>query len=64
MAGTAEQRPAIADEIKKTPTAIVLGQGAATALPAKSGFAFAGDDPRPFLQEFDVARYLADTLRR
>jgi adenylate cyclase len=46
-----------ADEIRKTPTvlSIVLGQGTATTLPAKAGFVFGGDDPRPFLQEFDVA---------
>src|SRR5215471_14718331 len=46
-----------ADEIKRTPTvlSVVLGQGTATTLPAKAGFVFGGDDPRPFLQDFDAA---------
>jgi adenylate cyclase len=57
MAGRPSNDQQFADEIRKTPTvlSIVLGQGAATTLPAKSGFVFGGDDPRPFLQEFDVA---------
>ena len=57
MAGRPSNDQQFADEIRKTPTvlSIVLGQGAATTLPAKAGFVFGGDDPRPFLQEFDVA---------
>src|SRR5215471_7306605 len=35
--------------------AVVLGEGASTTVPAKSGFAFAGDNPRPFLQTFNGA---------
>ena len=34
---------------------IALGEGASTTLQAKSGFAFAGDDPRPFLLGFKGA---------
>src|SRR6516162_6427410 len=57
MAGRPSNDQQFADEIRKTPTvlSIVLGQGTATTLPAKAGFVFGGDDPRPFLQEFDVA---------
>ena len=57
MAGRPSNDQQFADEIKQTPTvlSIVLGQGTATTLPAKAGFVFGGDDPRPFLQEFDVA---------
>src|SRR5215468_6061590 len=57
MAGRPSNDQQFADEIRKTPTvlSIVLGQGTATTLPAKAGFVFGGDDPRPFLQDFDVA---------
>src|SRR5262249_13383137 len=57
MAGRPTNDQQFADEIKQTPTVLstVLGQGTATTLPAKAGFVFGGDDPRPFLQEFDVA---------
>jgi adenylate cyclase len=57
MAGRPSNDQQFADEIEKTPTVLstVLGQGTATTLPAKAGFVFGGDDPRPFLQEFDVA---------
>src|SRR5215831_11345820 len=57
MAGRPSNDQQFADEIKKTPTvlSIVLGQGTATTLPAKAGFVFGGDDPRPFLQAYDVA---------
>ena len=57
MAGQPSNDQQFADEIKRTPTvlSIVLGQGAATTLAPKAGFAFGGDDPRPFLQEFNAA---------
>ena len=57
MAGHPSNDEQFADEIKRTPTvlSIVLGQGAATTLAPKAGFAFGGDDPRPFLQEFNAA---------
>jgi adenylate cyclase len=52
-----------ADALKDAPSvlAVVLGEGASTTVPAKSGFAFAGDDPRQFLQGFNGAtRNLAE----
>jgi adenylate cyclase len=57
MTGRPSNDQQLADEIRQTPTvlSIVLGQGTATTLPAKAGFVFGGDDPRPFLQDFDVA---------
>ena len=57
MAGRPSNDAQFADEIRDTPTvlSIVLGQGPATTLAPKAGFAFAGDDPRPFLQEFTSA---------
>ena len=57
MAGQPSNDQQFAAELKTTPSvlSIVLGQGTATTLGAKAGFAFAGDDPRPFLQEFNVA---------
>src|SRR5262249_32878063 len=57
IAGRPSNDQQFADEIRVTPTvlSIVLGQGTATTLPAKAGFVFGGDDPRPFLQDFDVA---------
>jgi adenylate cyclase len=57
MAGQPSNDEQFAEELKNTPTvlSIVLGQGTATTLEAKAGFAFAGDDPRPFLQEFNGA---------
>jgi len=57
MAGRPSNDAQFADEIRNTPSVlpIVLGQGSATALAPKAGFAFAGDDPRPFLQEFTSA---------
>src|SRR5262245_49627255 len=52
-----------ADALKDAPSvlAVVLGEGASTTVPAKAGFAFAGDDPRQFLQGFNGAtRNLAE----
>src|SRR6516165_4029096 len=57
IAGQPSNDEQFAEEIKRTPSvlSIVLGQGAATTLAPKAGFAFGGDDPRPFLQEFNTA---------
>ena len=57
MAGQPSNDQQFAEEIKRTPSvlSIVLGQGATTTLAPKAGFAFGGDDPRPFLQEFTTA---------
>src|SRR5262249_43617227 len=57
MTGRPSNDQQLADEIKQTPTvlSIVLGRGPATRLQAKPGFVFGGDDPRPFLQAYDVA---------
>jgi adenylate cyclase len=57
MAGRPSNDQQFADEIRNTPSvlSIVLGQGPATTLAPKSGFAVAGDDPRPFLQAFTAA---------
>lgn len=35
--------------------AVELGEGAGTTLPRKAGFAFAGDDPRGFVPDFNLA---------
>jgi len=48
---------------KDTPSvlSVALGEGPNTTLPAKAGFAFGGDDPRPFLLEFNgVTRNLPE----
>src|SRR5215470_4558623 len=57
MAGRPSNDQQFADEIRQTPTVLstVLGQGTATTLPAKAGYVFGGDDPGPFLQDFDAA---------
>jgi hypothetical protein len=40
---------------------VALGEGPGTTLPAKAGFAFGGDDPRPFLLGFSgVTRNLPE----
>jgi adenylate cyclase len=43
--------------LQDTPSvlSIALGEGANTTLPAKAGFAYGGDDPRPFLLGFSGA---------
>jgi len=49
--------------LKDTPSvlSVVLGEGVSTTVQAKSGFAFAGDDPRQFLQTFNgVTRNLPE----
>jgi adenylate cyclase len=57
MAGRPSNDEQFAEELKHTPAvlSVVLGQGSRATLDAKAGFAFGGDDPRPFLQEFAVA---------
>ena len=57
MAGRPSNDELFAAALKDTPSvlSVVLGDGANTDLPAKAGFAFAGDDPRPFLLEFKGA---------
>ena len=57
MAGKPSNDQQFAEALKETPSvlSVALGEGASTTLPTKSGFAFAGDDPRPFLLEFDGA---------
>jgi adenylate cyclase len=57
MAGRPSNDQQFAEELKHTPAvlSVVLGQGPTTTLEPKAGFAFGGDDPRPFLQAFDAA---------
>src|SRR6266567_1652631 len=57
MTGHPSNDQLFADALKDAPSvlSVVLGEGANTTLEAKSGFAFAGDDPRPFLQAFNGA---------
>src|SRR4029450_6194983 len=57
MAGRPSNDELFTAALKDTPSvlSVVLGDGANTDLPAKAGFAFAGDDPRPFLLEFKGA---------
>src|SRR4029079_10740470 len=44
-----------ASALKDTPSvlSVALGEGPNTTLPVKAGFAFGGDDPRPFLLGFN-----------
>src|SRR5262245_31823929 len=57
IAGQPSNDELFAAALKETPSVLsgVLGDGADTTVPAKAGFAFAGDDPRPFLMEFKGA---------
>src|SRR5262245_52921237 len=57
MAGKPSNDEQFTAALKDTPSvlSVALGEGSSTRLPAKSGFAFAGDDPRPFLLEFKGA---------
>src|SRR5262245_27696229 len=56
-AGQPSNDELFAAALKETPSvlSVVLGDGADTAVQAKAGFAFAGDDPRPFLMAFKGA---------
>src|SRR5215467_2226372 len=57
MAGKPSNDEQFTAALKDTPSvlSVALGEGSSTTLPSKSGFAFAGDDPRPFLLEFNGA---------
>jgi adenylate cyclase len=58
MAGEPSNDALFAAALKDTPSVLsaALGaEGSSTKLPAKAGFAVAGDDPRPFLQAFKGA---------
>jgi adenylate cyclase len=57
MAGKPSNDEQFAAALKDTPSvlSVVLGEGGHTTVPAKAGFAIAGDDPRPFLLEFKGA---------
>jgi adenylate cyclase len=57
LAGQPSNDEAFADALKDTPSvlSVALGEGASTTFQAKAGFAFGGDDPRPFLLEFKGA---------
>jgi adenylate cyclase len=54
MAGLPSNDQLLADTLRDTPSvlSVALGYGAGTTFQAKAGFAFGGDDPRPFLLEF------------
>jgi len=63
MAGRPSNDELFAAALKDTPSvlSVALGEGPNTTLPAKAGFAFGGDDPRPFLLEFNgVTRNLPE----
>jgi adenylate cyclase len=57
IAGQPSNDELFATALKDTPSvlSVALGDGPITAVPAKAGFAVAGDDPRPFLQAFKGA---------
>src|SRR5215471_1651470 len=57
MAGKPSNDEQFTAALKDTPSvlSVALGEGSSTTLPSKSGFAFAGDDPRPFLLDFKGA---------
>jgi adenylate cyclase len=63
MAGKPSNDAQFAAALKDTPSvlSVALGEGANATLPAKAGFAFGGDDPRPFLLGFNgVSRNLPE----
>jgi adenylate cyclase len=57
LAGQPSNDQLFADALKETPSvlSVALGEGASTKFQSKAGFAFGGDDPRPFLLEFKGA---------
>ena len=57
LAGQPSNDELFAAALKDTPSvlSVTLGEGPNTTLPAKAGFAYGGDDPRPFLLEFNGA---------
>jgi adenylate cyclase len=56
-AGQPSNDELFAEALKETPSvlSIALGDGLSTTLHPKAGFAFGGDDPRPFLLAFNAA---------
>ena len=63
IAGRPSNDELFAAALKDTPSvlSVALGEGPGTTLPAKAGFAFGGDDPRPFLLGFSgVTRNLPE----
>ena len=56
-AGQPSNDELFAEALKDTPSvlSIALGDGLSTTLQPKAGFAFGGDDPRPFLLAFNAA---------
>ena len=59
MAGQPSNDELFAAALKDTPSvlSVALGDGASTTFQEKAGFAFGGDDPRPFLLEFKGATH-------
>ena len=67
MAGKPSNDEQFAAALKDTPSvlSVALGEGANTTLQAKAGFAYGGDDPRPFLLGFNgVSRNLPSSRMR
>jgi adenylate cyclase len=59
MAGQPSNDELFAAALKDTPSvlSVALGEGGSTTFQEKAGFAFGGDDPRPFLLEFKGATH-------
>ena len=57
LAGQPSNDQLLAEALKETPSvlSVALGEGTSTEFQAKAGFAFGGDDPRPFLMLFKGA---------
>jgi adenylate cyclase len=57
LAGQPSNDEHFATALKDTPSvlSVALGEGGSDTVEAKAGFAFGGDDPRPFLLEFNGA---------
>src|SRR5499433_989560 len=57
LAGQPSNDELFAAALKDSPSvlSVALGEGGSTTFQAKAGFAFGGDDPRPFLLEFKGA---------
>src|SRR5262245_38155796 len=58
-AGQPSNDELFATALKDSPSvlSVALGEGGSTTFQAKAGFAFGGDDPRPFLLEFKGATH-------
>jgi adenylate cyclase len=59
LAGQPSNDELFAAAIKDSPSvlSVALGESGSTTFQAKAGFAFGGDDPRPFLHEFKGASH-------